>query len=85
MISLIACQGGLPLITYVPKGRGGSSLRYISIVYYLLKGGEGVQIACKIAYVINGGPQAQNDGVDFITGKYTIRPPRTSTNEYRLS
>ena len=46
--------GGLPLITYAPRGVGGSSLLYISIVYYMLKGGEGVQIACKIAYVLNG-------------------------------
>ena len=26
----------------------------MSIVYYMQKGGEGVQIACKIAYVLNG-------------------------------
>ena len=48
---------GLPLITYVPRGReGGSSLLYISIAYFMQKGGEGVQIACKIAYVFNGRP-----------------------------
>ena len=35
-------------------GEGGSSLLYISIAFYMQKGGEGVQIACKIAYVING-------------------------------
>ena len=33
-----------------------SSLLYISIAYYMQKGGEGVQKACKIAYVINGRP-----------------------------
>ena len=50
---------GLPLITYAPRGKGGgSSLLYISIAYYMKKkGGEGVQIACKIVYVINGRPQ----------------------------
>ena len=32
----------------------GSSLLYISIVYYMRKGGGWVQIACKIAYVLNG-------------------------------
>ena len=32
--------GGLPLITYAPSGRGeGSSPLYISIVYYIQKGG----------------------------------------------
>ena len=35
---------------------GGSSLLYITIAYYMQKGGEGVQIACKDAYVINGRP-----------------------------
>ena len=48
---------GLPLITYEPRGDGGgSSLPYISIAYYMQKGVEGVQIACKIAYVISGRP-----------------------------
>ena len=32
----------------------GSSLLYISIVYYMQKGGGWVQIACKIAYVSTG-------------------------------
>ena len=49
--------GGLPLSTYAARGgRGGSSLLYIFIAYYMQKGGEGVQIACKIAYVLNGRP-----------------------------
>ena len=50
---------GLPLITYAPRGGGGGggqSLLYISIAYYMQKGGEGVQIACKNSYVINGRP-----------------------------
>ena len=47
---------GLPFSTYAPRGGGGSSLLYISIAYYMQKGGEGVQIACKIAYVLNGRP-----------------------------
>ena len=34
----------------------GSSLLYISIAYYMQKGGGWVQIACKIAYVLNGRP-----------------------------
>ena len=32
----------------------GSSLLYISIAYYMQKGGGWVQIACKIAYILNG-------------------------------
>ena len=49
---------GLPLITYTPRGRGeGSSLLYIFIAYYMQKGGGGVQIACKIAYILNGYPR----------------------------
>ena len=35
---------------------GGSSLLYISIAYYMQKGGEGVQKSCKNAYVISGRP-----------------------------
>ena len=34
----------------------GSSLLYISIAYYMQKGGGWVQIACKFAYVLNGRP-----------------------------
>ena len=34
----------------------GSSLLYISIAYYMQKGGGWVQIACQIAYVLNGRP-----------------------------
>ena len=34
----------------------GSSLLYISIAFYMQKGGGWVQIACKIAYVLNGRP-----------------------------
>ena len=34
----------------------GSSLLYISIAYYMQKGGGWVQIACKIVYVLNGRP-----------------------------
>ena len=33
-----------------------SNLLYISIAYYMQKWGQGVQIACKNAYVINGRP-----------------------------
>ena len=33
----------------------GSSLLYISIAYYMQKGG-GVQIACQVAYVLNERP-----------------------------
>ena len=43
---------------YAPRGRegGGLSLSYISIAYYMQKGGEGVRKVCKNAYVINGRP-----------------------------
>ena len=34
-------KGGLPLIMYAPRGRGGSSLLYISIAYYMQNGGGG--------------------------------------------
>ena len=46
---------GLPLSTYAPRGGWvGSSLLYIFIAYYMQKGGGWVQIACKVAYVLNG-------------------------------
>ena len=37
-----------------------------SIAYYMQKGEEGVQIACKIAYVLNGRPHRETD-IDLIT------------------
>ena len=40
-------------------GGGVSSLQYISIAYYVQEGGEGVQIACKIAYILNGRPHTK--------------------------
>ena len=40
----------------------GSSLLHISIAYYMRKGGGWVQIACKIAYVLNGRPQTIKNG-----------------------
>ena len=49
-------EWGLPFSTYASRGGGGSSLLYISIAYYMQKGGGWVQIACKIAYVLNGRP-----------------------------
>ena len=40
------------------RGRGReSSLPYISIAYYMQKGKQGVQISCKIAYILMGGPK----------------------------
>ena len=49
-----------PSIKYVRTYGGwvGSTLLYITIAYYMQKkkGGRGVQIACKIAYVLNGRP-----------------------------
>ena len=50
---------GLPFSMYAPKVGGwvgGASLLYISIAYYMQKGGGLVQIACKIVYVLNGRP-----------------------------
>ena len=48
---------GLSLITYAARGRGWLSSRlYIYIAYYMQKGVEGVQKACKNAYVIYGRP-----------------------------
>ena len=49
---------GLPLITYAPRGREGGGVKPALHFYCVLhaKRGEGVQIACKIAYVINGRP-----------------------------
>ena len=46
---------------------GGSCLLYISLAYYMQKGGGWVQIACKIAYILNGRPPAGNS-----KGKITI-------------
>ena len=49
--------GGLPLITYAPRGRGGQvSYTFLLRITCKKGGGEGVQITCKNAYVINGRP-----------------------------
>ena len=42
------------LRTHLSGGGGGSGLLYISIAYYMQKGGKGVKIACKIVYILNG-------------------------------
>ena len=48
-------QCGLLLITYAPSRRGGGVKPPIHFYCVLhAKRGEGVQIACNIAYVING-------------------------------
>ena len=38
----------------LPRGRGGKPPVHFYCVLHATKGGEGVQIACTIAYVING-------------------------------
>ena len=55
-----------------------SSLLYISIAYYIQKGEEGVQIACKNAYVIIGRPLYQT-----ICVRVFIR--ETARNQQNLS
>ena len=48
---------GLPLITYAPRGRwGGQVSCTFYCILYAKRGGEGVQTACKNAYVINERP-----------------------------
>ena len=50
---------GLPLITYAPRGRGGgdqASYTFLLRITCKKRGGGGFQIACKIAYIINGRP-----------------------------
>ena len=44
--------GAIHLVRTHLGGWVGSSLLYISIVYYMQKGGGWVQIACKIAYMV---------------------------------
>ena len=55
--STIYSKGAFHLVRTHLGGWVGSSLLYISIVYYMQKVGGWVQIACKIAYVLNGRPQ----------------------------
>ena len=51
-----SAKGAFHLV-HTHLGGGGSSLLYISIAYYMQKGGGWVKIACKIGYVLNGRPQ----------------------------
>ena len=46
----------------------GSSLLYISIAYYMQKEGGWVQIACKIAHVLNGRPLKDKYRSDVMYG-----------------
>ena len=61
---------------YTPGGGGvwgGSNLLYTSIAYYLQKGGGWVQIACEIAYVLNGRSLAkENSAIDFYPTFLTV-------------
>ena len=53
--------GGLPLITYAPRRRGGggnSPIHFHCLLH--AKREEGVQKACKTAYVLNGRPLCDN-------------------------
>ena len=47
---------GLPLITYAYRGGGVKPPIHFHCVLHA-KRWEGVQIACKIAYILNGRPQ----------------------------
>ena len=55
-MSVLIRLRGLPLITYTPRGRGSETSYAVLLRISRKKGGEGVQIACQIAYVINGRP-----------------------------
>ena len=56
MFCVSLCARSVPFSMYL-GGRGGSSPLYISIAYYMqIGGGEGVQIACKSMYILNGRP-----------------------------
>ena len=51
---------GLRSITYAPWGGGGVKAPIHLYCVLHIKRGEGVQIACKIVYVINGRPLGPN-------------------------
>ena len=51
---------GLRSITYAPWGGGGGKPPIHLYCVLHTKRGEGVQIACKIVYVINGRPLGPN-------------------------
>ena len=60
-VFIVSSLGAFHLVcTYIGGGGvgggGGSCLLYISIAYYMQKGGKGVQRACQIAYILNGRP-----------------------------
>ena len=51
---------GFPFSTYTPRGRGGiKSPIHFHCVLHAKQGGGGVQITCKIAYVLNGKPHGK--------------------------
>ena len=54
--SIVVSVWGLPLFTYAPRGRGGGQVSNTFHCVFHAKREEGVQIACKNAYVINGRP-----------------------------
>ena len=46
---------------YAPRGRGASPIHF-HCVSHAKRGGEGVQIACKIAYILNRRPLSKKIG-----------------------
>ena len=67
---LLFMLGAFHLVrTHLWGGGGVESLIYISIAYHMQKGGEGVQIACKIAYVLNGRPPSC---LQFLVVKFRV-------------
>ena len=73
---------GLPLSMYAPRGGGGSGLLYISIAYYMQKGGGWVQIACNIAYVLNGRPLSDGAVVMlFYVGNLSVSKHKWQLNK----
>ena len=56
----------------VGGGGGVKPPRYISIVYYMQKGVGWVQIACKIAYVLNGRPLMTNAFASILWPSYEV-------------
>ena len=63
---------GLPLITYAPRGRGGIRLPIHCVLH--AKRGDGVQIARKTAYVINGRPLTCF--IEYCAINGVLQPPR---------
>ena len=84
MVGQIVEIMGIPLITYAPRGRGvkvSYNIYFHCVLHAKKGGGEGVQITCKIAYVLNERP-LRNTVQSVLLNHYTTVAVRAGVSAF---